>query len=367
MPHSVNKLTVLYVDDESLARKYFTMTAGADYDVLTAHSVSAALDILADPRYSVDIIVTDYRMPGQNGAELLRQVDLDYPHVVRVLVTAYAEKNILLETINQGQIFRILEKPIDQAALRSVLRDAAERARERIARNHNMMAIEETLAFLAHELNTPLATIANFARGIRRRGDACPITAEELAESATAMHDNARYCLSVLSTFVDSVRRAATQGPGRIAGHSSTAAKLVGTLLDTYPLTPEQRANVTVDVRQDFEIGVLPNCVALVLSSVLNNAMRAVSGVAQPAVRFTVQAEPQLQIVVHDNGPGIQPHILEKLMVDPVTGHADNGGSGWGLIFCNRIMQSFGGSIEVCSEAGRSTTVALTFPAIAKD
>lgn len=366
MPSTGNKLTILYVDDESLARKYFTMAAGADYNVLTAHSVAAALDILADPRYPVDIIVTDYRMPGQNGAELLRQVDMDYPHVVRVLVTAYAEKNILLETINQGQIFRILEKPIDQASLRRVLRDAADRARERIARSHNMMAIEETLAFLAHELNTPLATIANFARGIRRRGDGFPLTQEELAETATAMHDNARYCLSVLATFVESVRRAAAPPLGRMQATGSTAARLVGALIDTYPFTPEQRAMVTVEVEEDFEIPVLPNCVSLVLSSVLSNALRALSGAQAPAVRFSVHAQPP-QIVVHDNGPGIQPRILDKLLVDPVSGHADNGGSGWGLIFCNRIMQSFGGSIDVRSEPGQSTTVALTFPAIAKD
>lgn len=367
MPTTGTKLTVLYVDDEALARKYFTMAAGADFTVLTAHSVAAALDILADPRYPVDIIVTDYRMPGQNGAELLRQVDMDYPHVVRVLVTAYAEKNVLLESINQGQIFRILEKPIDQASLRRVLRDAADRARERIARSHNMMAIEETLAFLAHELNTPLATIANFARGIRRRGDAFPLSQEELGETATAMHDNARYCLSVLATFVDSVRRAAAPPLGRAPCTSSTAARLVGALIDSYPFTPEQRAMITIDVRDDFDIPVLPNCVSLVLSSVLSNALRALSGAPAPAVHFIVHGHPEPQIVVHDNGPGIQPHILDKLMVDPVSGHADNGGSGWGLIFCKRIMQSFGGSIEVRSEPGQSTTVALTFPAIAKD
>jgi two-component system response regulator PhcR len=42
--------------------------------------------------------------------------------------------------------------------------------------------------------------------------------------------------------------------------------------------------------------------------------------------------------------------------------HADSGGHGWGMIFCQRIMQSFGGNIDVQSVLGQSTTVALNFP-----
>ena len=43
------------------------------------------------------------------------------------------------------------------------------------------------------------------------------------------------------------------------------------------------------------------------------------------------------------------------------------GGNGWGLIFCNRVMQSFGGSITVTSEPGQSTVIALNFPVLKKD
>lgn len=361
-------VTVLYVDDEDLARKYFVRAVEADYEVLTASSVDAALAILESPHSKVDVLVTDYRMPGRVGGELLCQVEQHYPHIVRILVTAYVDKDVLMDTVNAGEIFRILEKPLDLADVRSTLRLASQRARERIARRESLMAIEETIAFLAHELNTPLATIANFARGIQRRlksgdGDAPLPLQAEIGNAVARMNDNARYCLSVMSTFVDSVKHASSGSATHSAKANSSARQLIASLLDAYPLTPAQRGAIETDIREDFPVTALPNCVALVLSSVLSNALRALDGQPAPTLSFTVLVDGNPQIRITDNGPGIPPEILNRLLVDPVTMHADDGGNGWGMIFCNRIMQSFGGNIRVQSEQGRYTTVTLNFPA----
>lgn len=366
MPANDRNITVLYVDDEALARKYFASAIESEYTVLTSLSVKGALDVLAATRGAVDIIVTDYRMPGQNGVELLRRVHEEYPHIVSILLTAYADKEVLLDTINRGEVFRILEKPMQREEARAVLREASTRGRARIARIHNMNAIGETLAFLAHELNTPLAAISNFARGVRRRGPG-QVSAAELTDATIAIQDNARYCMSMLSAFVDSLRVANAPTLGGNVSLEASASQLVATLLDTYPLTKPQRASIVVEVREDFDIAALPNCVSLVLSSILSNALRALSEHHAPVLRFTVSAAPRPQIIICDNGPGIPAEILDRLLIDPVSGHASNGGNGWGLIFCNRVMQSFGGSIAVTSEPGQSTAIALNFPVLKKD
>ncbi|MFP3758746.1 hybrid sensor histidine kinase/response regulator, partial [Cupriavidus sp. SIMBA_020] len=80
--------------------------------------------------------------------------------------TAYADKDMLLNTVNTGNVFRILEKPLRMEAVRDVLQQAVARYTERETRQQRLLAMDETLAFLAHELNTPLATIALFARTI---------------------------------------------------------------------------------------------------------------------------------------------------------------------------------------------------------
>jgi two-component system, response regulator PhcR len=362
--------TVLYVDDEELARKYFARAVENDFTVLTAPSVDEALEILAKPDSDVDVLVTDYRMPGRVGGELLRQVERDYPHLVRILVTAYADKEVLLETINGGDIFRILEKPLDANTVRDALRLASENARERALRRQSLLAIEETVAFLAHELNTPLATIANFARNIQRRVNAqqeesgLPWRAD-IGNAAAHMNDNARYCLSVLASFVESVKRASVVPAARLA--SGSAQQMVAALLGMYPLAPGQRDIIEVDVQADFTVRASPNCVALVLSSLLSNALRALQGLPGPRIRITVGVAERPYIIVEDNGPGIAPALLNRLLLDPVSMHGDEGGSGWGLIFCNRVMQSFGGHLRVQSELGCSTTVTMNFPELEKE
>lgn len=359
-----NRVTVLYVDDEVLSCKYFSRALGADYEVITAHGVDEAMAVLAQPACPVGVLVTDYRMPHKRGSELLRHVELHYPHIVRILVTAHADKDVLLDTINCGDMFRILEKPLELEVVRHTMQEASARATSRRARRESMTAIEETLAFLAHELNTPLATISNFARGIGRRVGAIeqPVLQSEIGCAADLMHDNARYCLSVLASFAGSVRLANSAPVPGGPGHAVGARQLITSLLDAYPLTPWQRGLIVVDVQQDFAVTALPNCVALVLSSILSNALRALAGRHDARLHFTVQVDGAPRISITDNGPGIEPAILERLLVDPVTMHADTGGNGWGMIFCQRIMQSFGGNIDVQSELGQSTTVALNFP-----
>ncbi|NIE63646.1 response regulator [Burkholderia sp. Ax-1719] len=117
--------TVVYVDDEELARKYFARSAGSDYEVLLAASADEAISILRSEGARVAILLTDFRMPGRHGGDLLRQVAQEYPHIVRILVTAYADKDALLEAGNSGEVFRILEKPLGVSKVREVLAAAA--------------------------------------------------------------------------------------------------------------------------------------------------------------------------------------------------------------------------------------------------
>jgi two-component system response regulator PhcR len=182
----------------------------------------------------------------------------------------------------------------------------------------------------------------------------------EMGAAIQAINDNARYCLSLLAAFVESAQGAGSTLPPR----ANSATRMISALLDTYPLSAAERAMIRIDVREDFQVTELPNCVALVLSSILGNALRAVKAEPSPLICFTVLADDSPRILIADNGSGISPDILERLTVDPVTTHASSGGTGWGMIFCKRIMQSFGGGIQVQSEPDALTTITLNFPAI---
>ena len=353
-----SRATVLYVDDEALARKYFAHLAGARYRVLTAAGVDDALALLAESGERIDVLVTDYRMPGRLGSELLPEVERDHPHIVCMLATAYADKQVLLELINAGSLFRLLEKPLDTAELLRCLALAVQAGRARAARRLGLMAIDESLAFLEHELNTPLAAVANFARGIERRATALHGDEAEIAEAAALMHDNARYCLAVLASFVDTVRLAGI-GTGTGIGSGGSARQLLSGLLDSYPMTPRQRACITLREGGDFAIAESPHCVSLILSSVLGSSLRALEGHAAAAIVLAVAANSIS--VRHNADGGADPGLAEHLLRDPLAG-AGPQAPGWNLVFCKRMMQSFGGTIGIATEHGSSTTVTLNFP-----
>lgn len=142
---------ILFVDDEATAVKYFQRAIGQVAPVVTGQSVEegkAMLDAHAD---SLAVLVSDQRMPGEYGNELLRYARERYPHIVRILTTAYSELDQTVEAVNQGQIHRYIKKPWDITALRMELKQALElsglrRERDQLVREKLMVLQKQTVA-----------------------------------------------------------------------------------------------------------------------------------------------------------------------------------------------------------------------------
>jgi two-component system response regulator PhcR len=358
--------SILFVDDEEMSRNHFARAISADYCVHVAQSADEAIAVLSQYGAEIAVLVTDYRMPGRDGDDLLRQVAQEYPQIVRILVTAYADKDMLLKTVNTSDVFRILEKPLRTEKVREVLQLAIARYAERETRQQRLLAMDETLAFLAHELNTPLATISLFARSVE--SDVAeqydPERQREIGHAARSMLNNAQFCLTLISSFWETVHKSGgRQSALEASGREVRATQLIATLLDTYPFAGAQRDWIRVDVQGDFVVRAMPNCVALVLSSLLSNALRALGDASAPSLCLDIVESPEPEIRIRDNGPGIAPEVKARLLLDPVTTYAGAGGHGMGMIFCNRIMQSFGGCLRIESTLGEGTTVTMGFPA----
>jgi two-component system response regulator PhcR len=371
---------ILFVDDEAVSRRWFARTFGDEFRVVTAASVSEALDVLRERGHEFAVLVTDYRMPERDGMKLLRAVQRDFRHLVRLLATAYAEKDVAIAAVNQGGVLRILEKPLDEAVTREALREAMTlhrtQAFERALNEGRVAALRETLGFLAHELNTPLVTVRGCvstltARHLPAAPDAPAGMAQfiehhpgELLAALERAERRALYCQSLISTFVQSARDAY---PGA-AAQTVSAAGLVAALLDEFPFDENERSWVGSAVAQDFSLPGRRDLLYLVLCTLTKNALIALRGTAQPSLRIEVGREPEgarLWIRFTDNGPGIPPEVLAKLTREPVTTRAQSGGNGMGLMFCQRVVQSMGGSIEISSTVGQGTAVSVYFKALA--
>lgn len=372
--------TILFVDDEAHTCKWFARLFSNEFSIITAGSAEEALQALRDHGPVIAVLVTDYRMPVHDGLALLQDAQREHRHVVRLLATAYAEKDVAVAAINQGRVMQILEKPFDELQVRAALHEALESFRQR-EREHALVenraaAMRETLGFLAHELNTPLATVLGYMEVLKSRHQAAdpqaPVHGTRLAEKrpgdALAMIEAAerrtQYALSLVATFVQSARDAY---PGS-APAPLQASRLVGALLDEYPFENDERAWLSCDLQADFALPGQRDLLYLVLCTLTKNALFALRGTGQPRLHIALRhelgthlQEQHFAICFTDNGPGIAPEVLEKLTREPVTTRAAQGGSGMGLLFCRRVVQSMGGLIQVRSEPGHGAHITLLF------
>jgi DNA-binding NtrC family response regulator len=102
--------TVLFVDnDKTVLRSIERCLLDEHYHKLFAKGGKETLDILQRER--VHVIVTDIRMPGIDGHELLRIVGKMYPHIVKIVLSGYTDMSALLTEFDQGEIFRFVPKP----------------------------------------------------------------------------------------------------------------------------------------------------------------------------------------------------------------------------------------------------------------
>ncbi len=146
--------TVLCVDDEpNILAALKRMLRGAGYTVFCADGADEALEHLGN--LPVDAVISDMRMPGMDGAQLLQRVHEGWPQVLRVLLTGHADMEATVAAINRGRILRYLSKPWDEHELLGVLREGLERvALEREARR--LQALTEAQNRELQQLNAEL-------------------------------------------------------------------------------------------------------------------------------------------------------------------------------------------------------------------
>lgn len=113
---------IVIVDDEPANLRLLERLFRNDYNVLTAESGADALSLLE--QHDVALIITDQRMPGMSGIELLKRTTTIRPHMVRIVLTGYTDVESLVEAINSGQVYRYVTKPWNNDDLRLIVKRA---------------------------------------------------------------------------------------------------------------------------------------------------------------------------------------------------------------------------------------------------
>ena len=174
---------ILFVDDEATAVKYFQRAIGDLAPVVTASSVEEGKRLLDIHAASIRVLVSDQRMPGACGNELLFYARDRYPGVVRILTTAYSELEQTVEAVNQGEIHRYIQKPWEITALRMELKQAM--ALAALHMEHAQLMREKMMVRQQQTVGNRIGTLYALCASLLEERHALPI-APYLAAAAHA-------------------------------------------------------------------------------------------------------------------------------------------------------------------------------------
>lgn len=123
-PNPAGKPTLLLVDDEERVLRSLRLLFRAEFNVLTTIDGREAVRMAREQR--VHVVISDQRMPLMPGVEVLRQIRMVSPNTMRLLLTGYADLAAVVGSVNEGEIFRFLQKPWDADQIRAAVREAAD-------------------------------------------------------------------------------------------------------------------------------------------------------------------------------------------------------------------------------------------------
>lgn len=140
-----SKPSILLVDDEPDILFSLVGLLRREFEVHTAETGSEALEIMA--QHKIHVLMTDQRMPEMTGAELSQEVCRKYPDTTRILFTGYADIKSVIETINNGGLYRYITKPWDPDDLVDLLHQAALDYKKAVAEKS---LVEEAKQLVSH-------------------------------------------------------------------------------------------------------------------------------------------------------------------------------------------------------------------------
>ena len=267
---------ILLVDDEPAVLQALKRLLYRQYQVFTANSGDEALAMLTDEPY--DLIISDMRMPGMSGADLLKTCFERWPDMARVLITGYSDLESAVKAVNEGNIFRYVNKPWNNEQLRGIVADALQRnllkyANERL--QERVIEQNEELARLNRELEQ------KFLRKSDQAGEA-------EAKLETAYRSLVQEFKSMLHLLVSLVERRNGEEPGS-SERLARLAKLFG----------EFSGLVGQQVQDIYYAALLKNIGKITLpDSVLVKSLTAMTPAEKKEyARFTINGQTTLMLL----------------------------------------------------------------------
>ena len=406
-PSSVDappKRTLLIVDDEEGPRQSLRVVFKDEYNLLMANDGARAIELVKQNR--IDVAITDIRMVGMSGVELLEQLKAVDPAIEVIMLTAYETVDTLRLALRLGAC-DYLNKPFDISTMRKAVANAMERRSlgEEIRNNgmqlqelqkelQNQKTVEEITrtrgeiyASIIHDINGPLTVISGFIQLMNQRiGSNNRIEGEDLEFVKDRLKTITRQvtnCIEISRRYLGFLRQNTDETPPVAVNH---VLKDLHQLIRVHPSVKDNVFSFE-PLPEDISAKINGTDLIQIMMNLAINALQCMkekhaveikarylpqpldlSGIPDGEHDRFVNREgfrntgPLLALSVRDTGPGIPAEILPKIFDPYFTTKTHSGGTGLGLNVVQRLVKEARAALHVHTQIGCGTTFTVYFP-----
>ncbi len=361
---------ILYIDDEVENLEAFQDEFEDYFTIHTAPTGEEGLNLLT--REPIALVLADQRMPVMSGVEVLEQTQQVDPRILRILITAYADIEVVIDSINKGNVYRYFKKPWEHEDIRTgVMRgiehyhSARERERlqaekienmKKMVRSNRLAAVGTMVSGLVHEIRNPMVAIQSFLQLMPRKME----DKEFLSRYVRIAQGEADRIEKLLENMLSFAR------PARPVLRLCDMNELVDRTMQLLEFQA-RRTKIKLTFQKDPSLPMAftdPNQMTQVLQNLGMNALQAMERSGELTFRTYLaegrQEGPRVALEIRDTGPGIPADYLDKVF-DPFFTTKDEG-TGLGLSISYQIVNEHRGMLEVTSLPGEGTTFTITLP-----
>lgn len=377
-----NKPKLLIADDDKSILGLLQETLQNDFEVFSAEDGAEALMIFE--KHHFDLVLTDIRMPGIDGIQLLRTIKKLCPNCEVLLMTGYADTHVAISALNEGA-FALIAKPLSTKMLLQRLNHARvviqhHENQEKVMKEMKSELIMQSLftqrlsalaamaGGIAHEMHQPLSGIGLYATTLQSM----------VTENKAIEPDYLFETLKKINSQVDRAAKVIEHMREFSSGDSSeeiVTLNLKGAIEKSLELFDVQLQKhgieLIMDVPPELHIKANVNRFEQVIINLTSNARHSLIEKSQKlkkenwAKLIHIQSQEdkdKILIDVIDRGMGV-PKELRKTLFEPfVTGKKKSQGSGLGLAICKRILMDFDADIELLKTGSEGSTFRMQFP-----
>jgi two-component system sensor histidine kinase/response regulator len=356
---------LLIIDDEEALRDGCRQALEkSGYAVLAAGEGAEGIKIarVNNP----DIAFIDLKMPGISGMEIIEILSKEIPDIVLIMITGYASIGSAVEAIQKGA-YDYLPKPFSPDQLRAVARRGLDHRNLKIEarklREEKDRMEKSFITFVSHEMRSPLVVIRQYIESLK------VIAGDRFDKDVTDIIERCRKRIQGLEEMIEHWLDLSRIADGTLAQKKDPlilSSVIARSAEEITPVCQKKGISLETNIPENLPtiIGDEESLVR-VFTNIIGNATKYTPEGGK--INVSVQHdEYYVTASISDTGAGI-PHDKLPFIFEPffrVKGKEEkHRGSGLGLTFCKKIMESHNGAIEVSSKEGEGTTFLLKFPA----